>query len=60
MIFKLACGDVMPGCSARFENTNRAHLMNDIAQHAATHHGITTITPDITAALDNHIQTAAS
>lgn len=60
MIFKLACGDVMPGCSARFENTSRAALMNDIAQHAGTDHGITSITPDITAAIDSHIQTVAS
>lgn len=60
MIFKLACGDVMPGCSTRFENTNRADLMNDVAQHAAAAHGITSITPEIFTAIDSRIQSTAS
>ena len=38
-MFKLACGDVMPGCSARFENSSRDALLGQVATHAATHHG---------------------
>ena len=47
MTFKLACGDVMPGCSARFESADRDQLLADVAQHAAEAHGITEITPDV-------------
>ncbi len=52
MTFKLACGDVMPGCTARFENTDRDQMLAEIAEHAASVHGITEVTPEILAQLD--------
>ena len=55
MTFKLACGDVMPGCAAHFENRDRDQLMADIADHAATAHGITTITPGVLTAIEAKI-----
>ena len=30
-MFKLACGDVMPGCPARFETTDRDLLLSQVA-----------------------------
>lgn len=59
MIFKLACGDIMPGCSTRFESSSRSDLMADLAQHAEAAHGLSTITPDILSAIDSRIQTVA-
>ncbi|SDR74799.1 Predicted small metal-binding protein [Nocardioides scoriae] len=56
MIFKLACGDVMPGCASTFENIDRTSLMQDVAAHAASDHGITEITPDVHAAINGHVQ----
>lgn len=56
MTFKLACGDVMPGCTARFESTDRDQLMGQVAAHAAADHGIATITPDIAAAVGAKIR----
>ena len=32
MTFKLACGDVMPGCTAHFESTDRDDLMSQVAR----------------------------
>lgn len=58
MTFKLACGDVMPGCSARFESGNRDELMGQVARHAASAHGITTLTPDVLAAVESKIVAA--
>ncbi len=58
MTFKLACGDVMPGCSARFEHGDRDALLGQVARHAASAHGITTITPDIMAAVEGKIVAA--
>ena len=57
-MFKLACGDVMPGCSARFEDTSRDALLGQVAAHAAHDHGITDITPDIRAAIESRIVAA--
>jgi predicted small metal-binding protein len=56
MTFKLACGDVMPGCSAHFENSSKDALLSDVARHAASAHGITDITPDILRAVNSKLQ----
>ena len=59
MTFKLACGDVMPGCAARFESTDRGQLMDQVGAHAASAHGITEITPSVRQAIDSAIIFAA-
>lgn len=59
MTFKLACGDVMPGCVARFESTDRDQLMAQVGAHAAAEHGITTITPDVLEAVQSRIVVSA-
>ena len=59
MTFKLACGDVMPGCSARFETTDRDDLLGQVAGHAASEHGVTDITPEILRAVESKIVVAA-
>ena len=58
MTFKLACGDVMPGCASRFENDSKDALMNDVAMHAKADHGITEITPEIASAVESKIRSA--
>ena len=55
MTFKLACGDVMPGCSARFENDDRDQLMAQVGEHAAAEHGIIEITPEVQQAVEEKI-----
>ena len=47
MTFKLACGDVMPGCASHFENSDRGLLLDAVAVHAAAAHGIRDITPEV-------------
>lgn len=59
MTFKLACGDVMPGCAARFENTSRDGLLQDVARHASSAHGLHDITPDVLAAVESKIVATA-
>ena len=58
-MFKLACGDVMPGCAARFENADRGAMLGQVAAHAGSAHGITDITPEILAAVESKISFAA-
>ncbi len=55
MTFKLACGDVMPGCAAHFETDTQDELMQQVAAHAADAHGITEITPDVAQAVEGKI-----
>lgn len=55
MTFRLACGDVMPGCTAHFESNDRADLMAQVAAHAATAHGLTEITPDVAGVVATHV-----
>lgn len=54
-MFKLACGDVMPGCPARFESPDRQELLSQVAAHAARSHGITDLTPGVVAAVEAKI-----
>lgn len=58
MTFKLACGDVMPGCSAHFESSDREVLLQQVAAHAAEGHGITDLTPEVVAAVESKIVAA--
>lgn len=58
-MFKLACGDVMPGCAATFEDTDRGALMGAVAAHAAADHGITDLTPEVVAAVESKVVYAA-
>lgn len=55
MTFRLACGDVMPGCAARFESDDRGDLLQRVSSHAAADHGITPITPDVERVIERNI-----
>lgn len=59
MTFTLACGDVMPGCAARFQDTDRDTLLAQVAGHAAQAHGIVDLTPDVRAAVEGKILQSA-
>ncbi len=58
MTFKLACGDVMPGCTARFESPTEDRLLAQVADHAARDHGIATFTPEIRQAVLDRVVVA--
>ena len=55
MRFKLACGDVLPGCSARFDDETHDGLLVQVAEHAAAEHGISEITPEVRSAVESRI-----
>jgi predicted small metal-binding protein len=58
-MFKLACGDVMPGCAARFENPDKDAMFAAVAAHASADHGITDLTPEVVAAVESKVVFAA-
>ena len=54
-MYRLVCGDVVPGCAARFEGTDRARLIAEVAQHAVRTHGLVGESVEITMALECRI-----
>jgi predicted small metal-binding protein len=54
-MFTLACGDVMPGCPARFESPDRERLLTQVGVHAAQAHGILDLTPEVRSAVEAKI-----
>lgn len=51
MAFQIACGDVMPGCSATFRDETEDGLLEQVVQHVTEEHGITDVTPEMRAQL---------
>jgi len=55
MKFKLACGDAMPGCSARFEEDSRERILELVAVHAREAHGVSDVTREMLDAIGANI-----
>jgi predicted small metal-binding protein len=55
MKFRLACGDAVPGCSARFEDDSRERILEQVSVHAREAHGVTDVTPEMLAAIGANI-----
>jgi predicted small metal-binding protein len=52
-----ACGDVVPGCDARFVCTTDDEILTAVAQHAAHDHGLTTVSTELVGAVRAAITT---
>ena len=57
MAHVLACGDVISGCSAVLTGPTESELLQQVADHAETDHGITEITPEVLDAVRAAIRT---
>ena len=54
-----ACGDVIPGCGARFSAADEDGIFAQVAGHAAADHGVTDITPELVQAVRDRIVASA-
>ncbi len=54
---RFACGDVIPGCSATFTADDEAGIFAQCVPHAAGHHGIDEVTPELEATVRSLITT---
>ena len=52
-----ACGDVVPGCTARFTADDEAAVLGLVAAHAAADHGLATVSPELVSAVRGAIVT---
>jgi predicted small metal-binding protein len=55
MKYRLACGDAVPGCSARFEEDDRDTVLQKVVAHARADHGVMDVTPDMLEAMTANI-----
>lgn len=46
-----ACGDVVPGCDARFVGADDGAILGQVADHAAAAHGLTDVPAELVAAV---------
>lgn len=50
-----ACGDVVPGCDARFVCTDDDEIMVNVQRHAAEVHGMTEVPASVVRSVRDHI-----
>ncbi|MEJ7763919.1 MAG: DUF1059 domain-containing protein [Acidimicrobiales bacterium] len=58
MTYNIACGDVVPGCAATLDANTEDELMAKVAEHAATEHGVTEVTPELAGQVKGAITTS--
>lgn len=52
-----ACGDVVPGCEARWVCNTDEEILFQVAQHAAGAHGLTEVSPELVQSVRSAIVT---
>lgn len=55
-----ACGDVVPGCDARWVCSSEDEILAEVAGHAASVHGLTEVPDHLVVAVRSHIQDVAA
>ena len=56
MAFTIACGDIMPGCTATFGADTQPELLEKVAAHATADHQITELTDELVATVNSAIR----
>jgi predicted small metal-binding protein len=51
----LACGDIMPGCSATFQGQTEEEILAQAGRHAAEEHNLE-VTPEVVDLVRSHIR----
>lgn len=54
---EFSCGDVVPGCKAKFRAASDDEILQSVAQHAHDEHGLSEVSPELVAAVREHIRT---
>ncbi|WP_082177783.1 DUF1059 domain-containing protein [Arthrobacter sp. RIT-PI-e] len=52
-----ACGDVVPGCDARWVCSSEDEVLAQVASHAGVVHGLTQVSPEMVGAVRANIAT---
>ena len=55
---EFSCGDVVPGCTAKFRGASNQEILEQVAKHAREGHGMTDVSPELVEAVLTHIHFA--
>jgi predicted small metal-binding protein len=55
-----ACGDVVPGCDARFVCDTEDEILAAVAAHARLDHGLTSVSAELVSAVRGAIQSVSA
>ncbi len=53
---KFSCGDVVPGCQARFEGDDENAILAQVAEHARSDHGMSEVPDEVVAQVKQKIR----
>lgn len=56
---EFSCGDVVPGCKAKFRARTEEELLAQVAAHAREGHGIQQVSAELVSAVKGSIRTTA-
>lgn len=56
---EFCCGDVVPGCSAKFRGASTDEILAAVAEHARTAHGMMTVPPEVVTQVRGFIRNVA-
>jgi predicted small metal-binding protein len=54
---RIACADIVPGCTFTASAQTEEELLTEVAAHAAHDHGVTDVTPELAAKVKAAIKT---
>jgi predicted small metal-binding protein len=57
---QFCCGDVVPGCTARFRGASDQEILTAVAEHAQRDHGMTEIPASVVTLVQANIQEVPS
>jgi len=57
---EFSCGDVVPGCGAKFHAHSNEEILTAVAAHARDDHGLTSVSTELVQQVVAHIHDAPS
>jgi len=57
---EFSCGDVVPGCAAKFHGSSNEEILTAVAVHAQHDHGLSSVPPELVRQVVSHIHDATS
>lgn len=57
---EFSCGDIVPGCTARFRGATEDQILSEVAVHARKDHGMDALPPELAARVRSLIRPAAT
>ncbi len=57
---EFSCGDVVPGCAAKFSGGSNEEILAAVAAHAKRDHGLSSVSAELVQQVVDHIHDATS